>query len=65
MSKGLKVGMSFIHLNSMEIYKEFSKGKKFPNAEKFSKKGICLPTSYQLNEYDIKRICKTINSILD
>ena len=63
--QGIEGRNVFYPLNSMEIYKKFSKGKKFPNAEKFSKKGICLPTSYQLNEYDIKRICKTINSILD
>tara|TARA_B110000027_G_C16121911_1_gene303604 strand:- start:4720 stop:6168 length:1449 start_codon:yes stop_codon:yes gene_type:complete len=55
----------FYPLCSMKIYKNFCKNQKFPHAENFSKKGICLPTSYTLNEYDIKRICKSINSILN
>ena len=63
--EGIEGRNVFYPLNSMKIYKKFCKGIKFPNAENFSKKGICLPTSYQLNEYDIKRICKTINLILN
>ncbi len=55
----------FYPLCSMKIYKNFCKKENFPNAEKFSKKGVCLPTSYQLNEYDVKRICNSINSILN
>ena len=49
----------------MKVYKRFCRKEDFPNAENFSKKGVCLPTSYKLTEYDVKRICRSINSILN
>lgn len=64
-NEGIEGRNVFYPLSSMKIYKNFCKKENFPNAENFSQKGICLPTSYKLEEYDIKRICNSINLILN
>ena len=64
-NEGIEGRNLFYPLNLMKVYKRFCKKEDFPNAENFSKKGVCLPTSYKLNEYDVKRICRSINSILN
>ena len=64
-NEGIEGRNVFYPLNLMKVYKRFCKKEDFPNAENFSKKGVCLPTSYKLNEYDVKRICRSINSILN
>lgn len=48
-----------VHTMSPYLTKE-----NFPNSEKFSKRGINLPSSTNLNEKDIQKVCEDIESFL-
>lgn len=52
----------FIPLSEMEIYKEYARDCVV--SKKISKRGINLPTTYEIDEKDIKRIVEVINSKL-
>ena len=51
----------FIPLSEMEIYRKYA--KKCIESKKISKKGLNLPTSFEINEEQIKRIEKIISEI--
>ncbi|MBI2529683.1 MAG: DegT/DnrJ/EryC1/StrS family aminotransferase [Candidatus Diapherotrites archaeon] len=50
----------FYPLHRMKPYAPFASGKEFPIAEEISRKGLQLPSSLNLTNEDIRRICTSI-----
>ena len=47
-------------IHTQEVYKEYN-NLSYPNAEKYSKAGLWLPSSVTLTDKNIKDICEYIN----
>lgn len=50
----------FYPLHKMKPYAQFASGQEFPVAEEISRKGLQLPSSLNLTNDDIKRVCSAI-----
>jgi perosamine synthetase len=63
--KGIETRPLFIPLHSQKVYKEFSKGKKFPVADNLHKSGLTLPSSPKLTNSDLKYIANSLKEIIN
>ncbi|MGB9883253.1 MAG: DegT/DnrJ/EryC1/StrS family aminotransferase [Microgenomates group bacterium] len=62
--EGIETRNFFIPIHRQPIYKDMFKNEDFPNADFFYKRGLLLPSYYQLTEKDILFITKIINNNL-
>ena len=50
-------------LHKLEFTKKYFKNQSFPNSEKLANNGISLPIDPFLNNKELNKICKIINSL--
>jgi perosamine synthetase len=61
LAKGIETRPLFYPLNTMPPYRKFG---HFPISEEISRKGINLPTGFDISESQVNEICKNIESLL-
>lgn len=54
----------FIPLNKQPVFKDIFKNESYPNAQYLSKRGLLLPSFYQLSKYEVFFISDLINKNL-
>lgn len=59
-NKGIETRSFFIPLHWQPIYFEQFRGQKFPNAERFCRDGLYVPSSTKLKKAHVQRVAKAI-----
>ena len=66
-SEGVGLGVHYLSIPEHPYYqKQFGwKAKDYPNAMKIGRETVSLPLSPKLSDYDVDRVIKTVNKILN
>lgn len=64
-NSGITGAFHYLSLHKSKFYEDKHDGRELPNSDRFSDTLIRLPLFYDLEEEQIKRICKTIKSYFE